>query len=100
MRSQQAVTIGSQLLAMVQKMFLHSRQANHPNVIAVSAIADSDGKCGSEGDSTSGGADDSLASFSNYGPAIDMAAQVFKFTPLQRMVATLYCPGQVWLHLM
>ena len=47
--------------------------ANHPDVIAVSTIADSDGKCGSQGDSTSGGADDSLALFSNYGPAIDMA---------------------------
>ncbi len=48
--------------------------ANNPNVIAVSAIADSDGKCGAQGDSTSAGADDSLASFSNYGSAIDMAA--------------------------
>ena len=47
--------------------------ANHPDVIAVSTIADSDGKCEYQGDSTSGGADDSLALFSNYGPAIDMA---------------------------
>ena len=48
--------------------------ANHADVIAVSAIADSDGKCGSQGQSTAAGADDSLAAFSNYGPAIDMAA--------------------------
>ncbi|HEY1248422.1 MAG TPA: S8 family serine peptidase, partial [Nitrososphaera sp.] len=48
--------------------------ANHPEVIAVSAIADSDGKCGGQGSSTSAGADDTLASFSNFGPAIDMAA--------------------------
>ena len=48
--------------------------ANHVDVMAVSAIADSDGKCGSQGQPTSSGADDSLAAFSNYGPAIDMAA--------------------------
>ena len=48
--------------------------ANHADVIAVSAIADSDGKCGSQGQSTTSGTDDSLAAFSNYGPAIDMAA--------------------------
>ena len=47
--------------------------ANIPDVIAVSAISDTDGKCEYQGDSTSGGADDSLALFSNYGPAIDMA---------------------------
>lgn len=48
--------------------------ANHPDVIAVSAIADSNGKCGGGGPSTSYGADDTLAYFSNYGPAIDIAA--------------------------
>ena len=48
--------------------------ANNPNVIAVSAIADSDGRCGRVGPSTSYGRDDSFASFSNYGPAVDMAA--------------------------
>ncbi|CAN5886876.1 hypothetical protein BH23THE1_BH23THE1_30130 [soil metagenome] len=48
--------------------------ANNPNVITVSAIGDSDGKCGGKGPSTGYGADDSLASFSNYGPVIDMAA--------------------------
>jgi subtilisin len=48
--------------------------ANHPSVIAVSAIADSDGKCGGKGIPTSYGADDRFASFSNYGSVIDMAA--------------------------
>ncbi|HLC24325.1 MAG TPA: S8 family peptidase [Nitrosopumilaceae archaeon] len=48
--------------------------ANHPDVIAVSAIADSDGKCGGLGPSTSYGKDDTLASFSNFGPVVDIAA--------------------------
>jgi subtilisin len=48
--------------------------ANHPDVITVSAIADSDGKCGGSGSSTSYGADDSFASFSNYGSVVDIAA--------------------------
>ncbi len=48
--------------------------ANNPNVIAVSAIGDSDGKCGGKGPSTGYGRDDSLASFSNYGAVVDMAA--------------------------
>jgi subtilisin len=43
-------------------------------VIAVSAITDSDGKCGGLGPSTSYGRDDSFASFSNYGSAVDIAA--------------------------
>ena len=48
--------------------------ANHPDVIAVSAIADSDGKCGGLGASTSYGPDDTLASFSNFGAVVDIAA--------------------------
>jgi len=48
--------------------------ANNPNVIAVSAIADSDGKCGARGSSTNYGKDDYFASFSNYGSVIDMSA--------------------------
>jgi subtilisin len=48
--------------------------ANNPDVIAVSAIADSDGKCGGVGASTSYGKDDSLASFSNYGSVVDLSA--------------------------
>jgi len=49
--------------------------ASYPEVIAVSAIVDTDGKCG--GISTTGttaGKDDTLASFSNYGPVVDLAA--------------------------
>jgi subtilisin family serine protease len=48
--------------------------ANHPSVIAVSAIVDSDGKCGAKGVSTKYGGDDRFASFSNYGSVVDMAA--------------------------
>ena len=48
--------------------------ASFPDVIAVSAIADSDGKCGSQGPSTKYGSDDTLASFSNYGSVVDLAA--------------------------
>ena len=49
--------------------------ASYPEVIAVSAIVDTDGKCG--GISTIGttaGKNDTLASFSNYGPVVDLAA--------------------------
>jgi subtilisin len=48
--------------------------ANHPDVIAVSAIVDTDGKGGHLGPSTSYGNDDTFASFSNYGSVVDMAA--------------------------
>jgi subtilisin family serine protease len=48
--------------------------ANNPNVIAVSAIGDSDGKCGGSGPTTGFGNDDTLASFSNYGSEVDIAA--------------------------
>lgn len=48
--------------------------ANHPSVIAVSAIVDTDGKCGRLGASTSYGGDDRFASFSNYGSVVDLAA--------------------------
>src|SRR5918992_1596903 len=48
--------------------------ANHPSVLAVSAIIDTDGRCGKIGPSTSYGKDDYHASFSNYGSVIDMAA--------------------------
>ena len=48
--------------------------ANHPDVIAVSAIVDTDGKCGGLGSSTGYGADDTLATFSNFGSTVDMAA--------------------------
>jgi subtilisin len=48
--------------------------ANNPDVITVSAIADSDGKCGGKGPSTPYGADDTLASFSNFGNVVDISA--------------------------
>ena len=49
--------------------------ASFPEVIAVSAIVDNDGKCGGLSSiSTSSGKDDTFASFSNYGSVIDMAA--------------------------
>lgn len=48
--------------------------ASNPNVITVSALADSDGKCGSLGETTSFGKDDSFATFSNFGDVVDIAA--------------------------
>ena len=49
--------------------------ASFPEVIAVSAIVDTDGKCGGKSSiSTTAGKDDTFASFSNYGSVIDMAA--------------------------
>jgi hypothetical protein len=43
-------------------------------VITVSAFVDTDGKIGGKGRSTSAGADDTFASFSNYGADVDLAA--------------------------
>jgi len=48
--------------------------ANHPDVITVSAMGDSDGKCGGIGPATSDGADDTFASFSNFGSLVELAA--------------------------
>jgi len=48
--------------------------ANHPAVITVSAMGDSDGQCGGTGENTSDGPDDSFASFSNFGPLVEIAA--------------------------
>ncbi|MFL5758123.1 MAG: S8 family serine peptidase [Thermomicrobiales bacterium] len=48
--------------------------ARYGEVITVSAIADSDGKPGGLGPATAYGADDHLASFSNDGLAVDIAA--------------------------
>jgi subtilisin family serine protease len=49
--------------------------ASYPEVIAVSAIVDTDGKCGRISPTgTTAGKDDTLASFSNYGPVVDLAA--------------------------
>ena len=43
-------------------------------VLTVSAVADSDGRPGHDGSATSAGPDDTLASFSNWGLAVDIAA--------------------------
>jgi subtilisin family serine protease len=51
-----------------------SSPASNPNVITVSAIADSDGKCGGIGPPTKHGNDDTLADFSNFGKAVSIAA--------------------------
>jgi subtilisin family serine protease len=48
--------------------------ATYNEVITVSAIADSDGIYGGNGDPTAYGADDAFASFSNWGADIDLAA--------------------------
>lgn len=51
--------------------------ANHPRVIAVSAIVDFDGKAGGAAQPTCRsdvGADDTFATFSNYGSVVDLAA--------------------------
>lgn len=49
--------------------------ASYSEVIAVSAIVDTDGKCGGLSSiSTSAGKDDTFASFSNYGSVVDIAA--------------------------
>lgn len=48
--------------------------ANHPDVITVSAMADSDGMPGGYGPQTSFGGDDTFASFSNFGETVEIAA--------------------------
>jgi subtilisin len=48
--------------------------AAYDEVITVSALADSDGRLGGDGPATSAGPDDSLASFSNFGADVDIAA--------------------------
>ncbi|HJR48916.1 MAG TPA: S8 family serine peptidase, partial [Nitrososphaeraceae archaeon] len=50
--------------------------ASSPDVITVSAIADTDGKCGGEGPAPDleNATDDSFAPFSNFGPSVSIAA--------------------------
>ena len=48
--------------------------ATYEEVITVSALADSDGRPGGLGPATSAGRDDSLATFSNFGAEINIAA--------------------------
>ena len=48
--------------------------AAYPEVISVSALADTDGLPGGKGAASTRGADDSLANFSNFGQVVDIAA--------------------------
>ena len=48
--------------------------ARTPAAITVSAISDSDGKCGGSGPPTSRGNDDFFSTYSNHGSAVDIAA--------------------------
>ena len=48
--------------------------ARTPAAITVSAISDSNGKCGGGGPATSRGPDDSFATYSNHGSVVDIAA--------------------------
>jgi len=48
--------------------------AGAPGVITVSAITDTDGKCGGSGPSIKNATDDSFAHFSNFGPSVSIAA--------------------------
>ncbi len=48
--------------------------AAYPEVITVSALADSDGRRGGLGPSTSAGRDDTFATFSNFGSVVDLIA--------------------------
>jgi subtilisin family serine protease len=48
--------------------------ARTPAAITVSAISDSNGKCGGGGPATSYGPDDSFATYSNHGSVVDIAA--------------------------
>ena len=48
--------------------------ANSPEVLCVSAIVDTDGLCGGTGPGTGYGADDTRATFSNFGSVVDIAA--------------------------
>lgn len=48
--------------------------ANSDHVLCVSAMVDTDGQCGGLGDSSGYGADDTRASFSNFGSVVDIAA--------------------------
>ncbi len=53
---------------------INSSPANSPEVLCVSAIVDTDGLSGSQGQATRYGADDTFATFSNFGSVVDIAA--------------------------
>lgn len=65
--------------------------AAYPETIAVGAIVDTDGLPGGLGPGTSAGPDDSRASFSNYGPVVDI------YAPGVRILSTVPGGGyQAW----
>ncbi|HEY3525871.1 MAG TPA: S8 family serine peptidase, partial [Nitrososphaeraceae archaeon] len=47
--------------------------ASYPEVMAISAIVDTDGRCGGISSPTTAGNDDTLADFSNFGSVVDFA---------------------------
>lgn len=63
--------------------------ASFPEVMAVSAISDKDGKCGG----AEGGTDDTLASFSNFGSVVDLAAPGVSVKTTARGGGTTYFTG-------
>lgn len=68
--------------------------AAYPEVITVSALADSDGKPGGLGSPTSYGADDTFATFSNFGKVIDLIApgvDIFSTWPGDSAAPQGYC---------
>jgi len=71
-----------------------STPAAYPEVIAVSALADSDGFPGGNGVATSYGNDDTLASFSNFGSKVAIAApgvSIYSTFPGDRKAPQGYC---------
>jgi subtilisin family serine protease len=71
-----------------------STPAAYPEVIAVSALADSDGLAGGLGGATSYGNDDTLASFSNFGSKVAIAApgvSIYSTAPGDRKAPGGYC---------
>ena len=72
-RSFLAKILFDHLLCRGAKQRIHSRETL-PRQFTSSALADSDGRLGGDGPATSAGPDDSLASFSNFGADVDIAA--------------------------
>jgi subtilisin family serine protease len=68
--------------------------AAYPEVITISAIADSDGAPGGNGAATAYGDDDSFASFSNFGAKVDIAApgvSIYSTYPGDKQAPGGYC---------
>lgn len=68
--------------------------AAYPEVITVSALADSNGQLGGLGPATSSGADDAFAAFSNFGAGVDLVApgvDIFSTLPGDRRTPQGFC---------